>query len=221
MTYTPADDANGSATITLELMDDGGTANGGDDTSPSQIFTIDVLAVNDEPSFTAGANESVLEDAGAQTVPGWATGISAGPPDEVAQTLTFNITGNTNMALFSVQPAVDASGQLTYTPAADANGNATITLELMDNGGTANGGDDTSPPQMFDITVTAVNDEPSFTAGPNQSVLNSVGAQTVNPWATGISAGPADEAGSVLDLQHHCQYRHEPVQRSTLGQSDG
>ena len=198
LSYTPAADANGSATITIELMDDGGTANGGANTSAPQIFTIDVLAVNDEPSFTAGANELILEDAGAQTVPGWATGISAGPPDEVAQTLTFNITNNTNMALFSVQPAVDASGQLTYTPATNANGLAIITLELMDNGGTANGGDDTSPTQQFLIDVQAVNDEPSFTAGPNEIVLEDAGAQTVPGWATGISAGPADEVGQTL-----------------------
>src|SRR4029079_10910381 len=34
--------------------------------------------VNDVPSFTKGANQTVLEDAGAQSVPGWATAISAG-----------------------------------------------------------------------------------------------------------------------------------------------
>ena len=45
-------------------MDDGGTANGGVDTSPSQSFTITVTGVNDAPSFTKGANQSVLEDAG-------------------------------------------------------------------------------------------------------------------------------------------------------------
>ena len=71
------------------------------------------------------ADETVLEDAGAQSVPGWATAISAGPADESGQTLTFNVTGNTNTALFSVGPAVDSSGNLTYTPAADANGTET------------------------------------------------------------------------------------------------
>ena len=78
LTYTPAAGATGVATITLEAMDDGGTLNGGVDTSPSQMFTITVTAVNDPPSFTAGANESVLEDSGAQTVVGWATAISPG-----------------------------------------------------------------------------------------------------------------------------------------------
>ena len=46
----------------------------------------------------------MLEDAGAQTVTGWATAISAGPADEVGQTLTFNVTSNNNTALFAAQP---------------------------------------------------------------------------------------------------------------------
>ena len=56
--------------------------------------------VNDAPSFTKGANQTALEDAGAQTVAGWATAISAGPPDEAGQTLNFIVT-NDNNALFS------------------------------------------------------------------------------------------------------------------------
>ncbi|MBK7144984.1 MAG: hypothetical protein IPH76_07170 [Xanthomonadales bacterium] len=98
----------------------------------------------------------------------WATAISAGPPDEAGQALTFNITGNTNPALFSAGPAVSPAGALSYTPAADANGSATITLPLSDDGGTANGGIDTSAPQTFVINVTAVNDAPVQTlpAGP-------------------------------------------------------
>ena len=46
----------------------------------------------------------------------------------------------------------------------------TVTVPLQDNGGTANGGVDTSAPQTFTITVTAVNDAPSFTKGADQTV---------------------------------------------------
>jgi hypothetical protein len=52
---------------------------------------------------------------------------------------------------------------LTYTPAANANGSATITIVLMDNGGTANSGQDTSAPQSFTINVNGVPDTPSVT----------------------------------------------------------
>lgn len=198
LTYTPAATASGTAAITLTLSDDGGTANGGVDTSAPQTFNITVNAINDAPSFTAGPDQTVNEDAGAQTVNPWATGISAGPPDETGQTLTFNIIGNTNPGLFSAGPAITSAGVLTYAPAPDAFGTATITVTLQDNGGTANGGVDTSAPQTFTITVNSVNDAPSFTKGPDQTVLEDAGARTVAGWATGISAGPANEAGQTL-----------------------
>jgi hypothetical protein len=198
LTYTPASNASGVATITLVLQDNGGTANGGVDTSAPQSFTITVTPVNDAPSFTVGADQTVAENAGLQTVTPWATGLSAGPPDETGQTLTFAITNNTNPSLFSAGPAVSPTGTLTYTPAANANGTATITLVLQDNSGTANGGVDTSAPQSFTITLTPVNSAPSFTVGPNQTVLEDAGAQTVSPWATDVSAGPPDEAGQTV-----------------------
>ena len=105
------------------------------DTSAPQTFTITVTAVNDAPSFTKGADQTVLEDAGAQTVAGWATGISAGPANEAGQTVDF-VVSNDNAALFSVQPAVvvgrdvDATRRRRTRTAA-----ATVTVQLKDNGG--------------------------------------------------------------------------------------
>src|SRR5207245_1222344 len=126
----------------------------------------------------------------------WATTLSAGPADEAGQTLSF-IVSNNNTTLFSAQPAVSASGTLTYTPAANANGSATVTVQVHDTGGTTNGGVDTSAAQTFTITVTAVNDAPSFTKGADQTVLEDPGAQSVTAWATSISAGPANEAAQT------------------------
>jgi hypothetical protein len=202
LTFTPAADANGSATVSVALSDDGGTANGGDDTSGTQTFTVTVTAVNDAPSFTLAASpdQTVLEDAGAQSVSGLASGMSAGPGDESAQTLTFHAS-NDNNSLFSSQPAVDpATGDLTFTPAPDANGVATVSVHLTDNGGTANGGIDSSATKTFTITVTGVNDAPSFTlaASPDQTVLEDAGAQSVSGLASGMSAGPGDESAQTL-----------------------
>ncbi|MFO0878188.1 MAG: tandem-95 repeat protein [Gemmataceae bacterium] len=199
LTYTPAANANGSATISVRIQDDGATANGGIDTSEAQTFTITVTAVNDAPSFTKGANQTALEDAGAQSVSGWATNLSAGPPDEVGQSLNFLVT-NDNNALFSVQPSIDATGKLTYTPAENANGTATISVRIQDDGTTTNGGIDTSVAQTFTITVTAVNDVPSFTKGANLTVLEDAGAQSVSGWATALSAGPSNESAQALSF---------------------
>ncbi len=189
LTYTPAANANGSATITLSLSDDGSNVAPNVNTSATQSFTITVTAVNDAPSFTAGPNQTVSEDAGAQTINPWATAISPGPADEAAQTVSFNVTANTNAALFSVAPSVSPTGVLTYTPAANANGVATITLTLSDNGSNVAPNVNTSAAQTFTITVNAINDVPSFLVGPDQTVNEDAGAQTVNPWATAITDG--------------------------------
>src|SRR5207245_1965008 len=139
---------------------DDASAGGPAITTAAQTFTITVTPVNDAPSFTKGANQTVNEDAGLQTVTGWATGINDGDP-EVAQTLTFNVSNNNN-ALFSAQPAVSASGTLTYTPAANANGSATVTVTLTDDA-SAGGPAITTAAQTFTITVTPVNDAPTMT----------------------------------------------------------
>src|SRR5207248_1910799 len=120
LTYTPAANANGTATITLVLKDNGGTANGGADTSASQSFTITVNAVNDAPSFTTAAGTTTPENSGPQTVAGFATGILSGPADESGQTVAFSVTGNTNASLFAVAPSLSPTGTLTYKPATNA-----------------------------------------------------------------------------------------------------
>jgi len=197
LTYTLAANANGVANVDVVLEDDGGTANGGNDTFTTQTFTISVTAVNDAPSFVKGADQNISEGAGAQSIAGWATAISAGPSNESAQTLSFGVTNNNN-SLFSVQPAINAAGTLTYTPAAGASGSATVTVTLSDNGGTANGGDNSSSDQTFTITIASINDEPTFVKGPDQNINEDAGAQSIPNWATAISAGPPDESGQTL-----------------------
>ena len=158
---------------------------------------IDVMTVNEPPSFTAGADQTVFEDAGPRTVAGWATGISPGPPSQSGQSVTFSAS-NDAAALFAAQPEVQPNGTLRFTPAADASGSATVTVRAVDDGGTANGGNDTSAPQTFAIAVTALNDAPEFTPGASQSVPEDAGAQTVPGWATGIATGPSDESGQSV-----------------------
>ncbi len=199
LTYTPALNANGTATVTVSLTDSGGVLNGGIDTSAIRTFTITITPVNDVPSFTAGADQTVLEDCGAKTIPGWIASVSPGAANETDQTLTYHVTNNNN-SLFSTQPSVSPDGTLTYTPAADMNGSATVTLYVTDDGGIANDSVDTSAAQTFTITVTAVNDAPSFTKGDNQTVLEDAAAQTVTGWATAISTGPSDESGQTLSF---------------------
>jgi VCBS repeat-containing protein len=200
LTYTPAANANGSTTVTVQIHDNGGTANGGVDTSASQTFTITVNAVNDVPSFTKGANQAVNEDAGAQSVAGWATALSAGPANESSQTLNF-IVSNDNNGLFSVQPAISATGTLTYTPAANANGSTTVTVQIHDNGGTANGGVDTSASQTFTITVNPVNDAPVNALPGTQATAVNMSIVFSNAGGNAISISDIDAGSSAVQVQ--------------------
>jgi hypothetical protein len=120
----------------------------------SETATITVNPVNDAPSFTKGADSSAIAGAPAQTVNNWATSISQGPANESTQTVSFNLS-NDNNTLFTVQPAIDAAGNLTYTPASGVSGIATVTATLKDNGGIDNNGVDTSAAQTFTINITA------------------------------------------------------------------
>ena len=80
--------------------------------------------------FTKGADQVVSEDAKAQSVTGWASGISAGPStsplrselqdDQLQQHSLFTAAG---------QPKISPDGTLTYTPAKDANGSATVSVK--------------------------------------------------------------------------------------------
>ena len=138
LNFTPIANIFGSATI-IVTVSDGQPAN----STVSQSFIVMVDAVNDAPSFVKGADQVVDAGAVPRTVAGWATGISAGPGEEASQGVAFIVTNDMN-SLFAEQPSIAVDGTLSYTPAADAHGVATVTVTLQDDGGTANGGVDTS-----------------------------------------------------------------------------
>ena len=145
----------------------------------AQTFTITVTPVNDVPIFTLPNEPIDVPEDVAQSLVGFATDLNKGAANEAAQTLTFQVTGNSNTALFSAQPAISPTGVLTFKPALNANGTAMVTVRLKDNGGVTNGGVDTTATQTFTINVLAVNDAPSFTKGANQTVKEDDPAKTV------------------------------------------
>ncbi len=152
LSYASPADFNGAATLSISTNDNGNTGTDGSK-SDSDTITITVVAVNDVPAFTVGANQSVAADAGTQSVPGFATNLLAGPTDEAGQALDFIVSNDAN-GLFLTQPALAADGTLSYTPSASFTGLATVTVRIHDDGGTANGGVDTSAARTLTITTT-------------------------------------------------------------------
>jgi acid phosphatase type 7 len=115
-------------------------------------------AINHAPSFAKGPDLTSQQSSGPQEYPAWATSISPGPTYETGQVLNFVVSNDKNY-LFSVPPAIDpGSGVLTYAPAPNLRGTATVTAQLHDNGGTDNGGQNTSAVQTFQITIGSPTD---------------------------------------------------------------
>ncbi len=175
--YTPPADANGTnlASFIFRVQDNGGTDNNGVDTSvlPGSTMTLNVTPVNDAPPQPVlGADPSAIDEnpqthgpAAQTTVSGFAKNISAGPANESAQTLHFNVApvtpstqntpGDDSFFTSDGQPAIDASGNLTFKVKPNAHGTANFKVTLQDNGGTTNNGVDTSSPvQIIHINVS-------------------------------------------------------------------
>ena len=183
LTYTPAANANGSATITLHAVDNGPNGGGDVNFSPSQQFTITVTPANDAP-VAVDDNATVLEEAGATTVD-----VRANDTDVDHDTLT--ITAKTNGTKGTV--AIVAGTSVTYTPNLNAVGSDSFTYTISD----GHGGTDIG---TVNVTITGVNDAPTFAVPSGTTAAEDAGARTVPAFATGMSAGPADEAGQVLSF---------------------
>jgi len=192
--FTPVADASGTLIITVTVTDAGADQlmDTSDDGILTRSFTVTVLPVNDQPTFSVPADPlNVNEDAGGQSVPNFITNITRGGGTfELGQTLSaFIVTpSSSSAALFQVPPAIDASGRLTFTGAPNAFGSAFIFVTLRDDGGKENNGLDTSS-NFFGINFIPINDAPSFTIGSNQSSQASSGARTVTSFATGFQSG--------------------------------
>src|SRR5262245_18620704 len=141
-----------------------------DDSAP--VANSDAYAVNEDNTLTVGGAGLLANDTDAQNDP--LTAVLASGPNHGSLTL-------------------NANGSFTYTPAANFNGSDSFTYN-------ANDGTFDSTAATVTITVGAVNDAPSFTKGSDTAVVEDSGAQTISAWATGMSAGPADEAGQTIEF---------------------
>ena len=130
-----------------------------------------VRPANQPPTITLGADIVVAREdrPGPRTYPAWATGISPGPAREAGQHLTATVEllplqpGDPKALVFEVPPAIDlATGNLTFTIQhrididllqpdnryrdswVSSAGLARVRVTLRDDGGTANGGQDTA-----------------------------------------------------------------------------
>ncbi|MDB5336927.1 MAG: hypothetical protein JWN70_2546, partial [Planctomycetaceae bacterium] len=179
----PIPDQYGDVTVNFTVTDAAGA-------STQKTTVIHVLPVNDAPSFSKGMDISVDAGIGRRLYLNWANSLSKGPANEGGQTLSFQLNGTTDEAtsyaeLFLEAPAISPDGNLYFKPAVNKFGTATVTVTVKDNGGTDNGGEDTSPPQVFTITVLDPNRFFLIDSANEMDTAPGLGVAIGTPGATG------------------------------------
>jgi hypothetical protein len=159
--FTPAKDSFGMDSIQVRIRDNGDILNLGVD-STFTWFVIEVLPINDSPSFLATQTIFDLKEDDPKVVLAlWTDSMIKGPINESDQNLTFE-TLNTGSSLFSEEPSVDSLGTLSYQLAADAYGADTVWIRIKDNGDTLRNGSDTSNYVALYFNVEPINDLPTL-----------------------------------------------------------
>jgi hypothetical protein len=185
ITFAPANDANGSAIITV-TVDDGGASNN----IVSRTFTVTVNPVNQPPTLNPPADIALNENAGQQTVN--LTGISSGAANE---NQTLAVTASSSNTGLIPTPAVtytspNTTGSLRFTPVTNAYGAATITVTVND-GGTSNN----IVSHAFTVTVNQVNTPPTIS-----SITNRIIAVDASTPAIPFTVGDAETPAASLTL---------------------
>lgn len=186
LTITPVANAFGAVTITVKAAST--------TFETTTTFTFTVTAVNDAPTLAAISPVSIPVNAGLQTVN--LSGISAG----VGETQTLTVTAASDNPTLIPTPVVtytspSATGSLSFTPAANQAGTATITVTVTDNGGTANGGIDTTQ-RTFVVTV-APQANLSITKTDGVTTVNAGGSVTYTIVAS--NPGPNSVTGATVE----------------------
>jgi VCBS repeat-containing protein len=121
LTYTPAPNATGVATVTVRARDSGGAEFGGSDTSAPQTFTITVTPVNDCPTLASVAPLTV--DGGA-SVNGQLVGS-----DVDGDALSYTVVTAPAHGTLTVNPT---SGAFTFAAATGYTGGDTFVVRASD-----------------------------------------------------------------------------------------
>jgi len=185
LTYTPADNANGTATVTVKLQDDGDTANGEVNQSAEQTFTITAGAVNDAPVAHA---DTVMVDEDTKLVFPSSDLVSnddEGADNELSQTLTVRKVYEGTHGTVSL----GNSGNIAFTPETNFSGDATFTYLVCDNGNPSECSVQRAP---VNLTVSPVNDAPvaddqSVTTDEDTAREVTLSASDVEPDALGYT----------------------------------
>jgi len=161
VTVTPVANAFGTATIAVTVSDG--------ETTATESFDLTVLPVNDAPTISEIANQSVQEDGTTDAI-GCAISDVETPAGELI--LTGSSSDQTLVADNGiVLGGSDGNRTLVITPVANASGVATITVTVSDGDKTAS--------DSFDLTVGGVNDPPTISDITDQSTDEDISTEAI------------------------------------------
>ncbi|MCA9174879.1 MAG: tandem-95 repeat protein, partial [Planctomycetales bacterium] len=143
LSLTYGADAFGVANLTVTATDPGGAVG-------TASFVVTVNPVNDAPTTTGIADQTLLEDSSPATIDLLPSFADA---EDAAANLVYSVTNNTNGSVASATIAT-GTGQLTLMPAPNAFGSTSVTVRATDLNGAF-------VETTFQVDVTAVNDAPS------------------------------------------------------------
>jgi large repetitive protein len=178
---TPALNFSGTLVIPVRVND-------GVNNSPTFDFKLDVLGLNDAPSFDPIPNVTVSENANPGTVQ--ITNITKGP-NEDAQLLTFSVSSSDPTIV--PDPIVSYNGaqtaSLSYTLVPNRSGVVTVNVVAIDNGG-AEAPNQNSYASSFQIIIAEINSAPTLDVIPSQSINED--SPLINIPIGGITAGVSE-----------------------------
>ena len=217
LSYTPAPQAAGVATVSLSLQDNGGTASGGSDTSPVQTFTISVGAA---PVLAATGTGLAYTENGSSLLDSGITVSDADNPtlasanvtmttnyangqDALAFTNQAGITGTWTpatgvLALSGTASVADYQAALRSISYANSSNNPATVLRTVSF--TASDGILTSTPVTRTVSVSAVNDAPSNTVPASQTTFQNTQAVFIVGNGNAISTSDPDASSAQVQL---------------------
>lgn len=158
-------ETDGKVTISVHVFD-------GTDTT-TETFTVDINSVNDLPTITSIANQTIDEDT--------ATGEIAFTLADVETAVSeLYVTQSSNNETLIPNENIVISGTaanrtVKVTPLENQFGTATITLTIDDDIDATE-----ATTQTFQVTVVPVNDAPTITSVNNNPAITSIGDRTLN-----------------------------------------
>jgi len=180
ITVTPAANQSGTATITVTVDDgDGGTV--------TETFVVTVTAVNDLPTISNVADQTVNEDTATAGL-----AVTIGDVETPVANLQLTATSSNTTLVPNANIAITGTGAnrtVVVTPAANQSGTATITLTVSDgNGGTST--------ETFVVNVTAVNDSPTAVNDTYSATEDTT--LTISTVGSGVLANDTDPENQAL-----------------------